>query len=488
MKYQLAKKVLFLVLSGFVAIFALGAITNLIHERLYYQSEAKQSVANSWSDQQQLLGPFLVIQYQYQVLTPTWNKESESYIDKPVKKEAQIYLIPEKMHINATMSTQERSRGIFSFPVYTTQLDVAGKFDLSPLQALYDRDDVVNIYHPYLSVPVSDMRGINNKPVLAWQGKQIDFESGSQMRFNPQGLHVPMPNLSVGNGEFSYHLSLRGMDSFWFTPTAKDTQVTMSAAWPHPSFVGQFLPTERHIGTDKFDAKWQVSEFSSNIMQQLNECIEGECSALAYNRFGVTLASPIEIYSQSIRSTKYGLLFVGLTFVSFFVFEVLKQLRIHPIQYTLVALSLSVFYLLLIALSEHVGFLGAYSLATLACVSLLAFYIASILKNYRWGVGFGGLLTFLYGLLYLILSSEDHALMLGATLVFATLTIVMIATRHLDWYGISDWATEKAKAQLYKAQEEEHEETIEEWMTDDEKTPNTKEDIEKQSNPDNLPR
>ncbi|MFO6425485.1 cell envelope integrity protein CreD [Motilimonas sp. KMU-193] len=467
MKSMLGKKIVFLVISGLLAAFALTVIEDLIQQRLYYQDEAKRSVAHAWSGQQQVFGPMLVVPYHYREVKSVWDSKLEKYIERTVEHRSVLYIIPEQLKLNSQMTTQQRSRGIFSFPVFTSQMTLAGEFDLTEYNRLKNMPNVFKIETPYLAVTLSDMRGINNKPVLNWQSTQRSFAAGSNLSFSPQGVHAPLENLTGTHAEFAFELNLRGMDTLWFTPIAKDTKVDLAASWPHPNFVGQFLPTEREINQEQFQAKWQVSEFSSNITQNVTHCQTGDCSALMSNRFGVSLNTPVDIYRQSIRSAKYGLLFVGLTFISFFMFEMLKRLQIHPVQYTLVALALSVFYLLLIALSEHLGFLMAYGLATSACVLLLTFYLTSILRNVKWGLGFGGFITLLYVLLYVILSSEDHALLLGAGLVFATLVLVMAATRHLDWYQVSNWASEKAKAQLYrnKAEDEWEVEVLDEPET-----------------------
>ncbi|MDO6527951.1 cell envelope integrity protein CreD [Motilimonas sp. 1_MG-2023] len=455
MKSMLGKKIIFLVFSGLLAAFALTVIEELIQERLHYQDQAKRSVAHAWSGEQQVFGPMLVVPHHYREVKSVWDGKLEKYINRTVEHRSVLYIIPEHLKLDSQMTTQQRARGIFSFPVFTSQMTLAGEFDLTEYNRLKNMPNVFNIETPYLAVTLSDMRGINNKPILNWQSSQRNFAAGSNLSFSPQGVHAPLENLTGTRAKFDFELNLRGMDTLWFTPIAKDTKVDLAASWPHPNFVGQFLPTEREISQQQFQAKWQVSEFSSNITQDVTRCQTGDCSGLMSNRFGVSLNTPVDIYRQSIRSAKYGLLFVGLTFISFFVFEVLKRLQIHPVQYTLVALALSVFYLLLIALSEHLGFLMAYALATSACVLLLTFYVASILRNVKWGLGFGGFIALLYVLLYVILSSEDHALLLGAGLVFAALVLVMAATRHLDWYQVSNWASEKAKAQLYRAKQEE---------------------------------
>jgi len=449
MKYMLAKKVLFLLISAGIAMIALSMVEGLIKDRLYYQNEARESIAASWSGEQQIIGPILVVPYSYEKTELYWDKVSESERSKIVTYAKQLYIIPEQMHMDADLLTQERSKGLFSFPVYTAKVQFAGEFELSALHALRKSlrgyGASAKLGEPYLGVSVGDMRGINNRPTLLWQGNEHVFEAGSRLFAAQQGIHVPMPDLAWDKLEasFSFTLSVRGMDALWFTPIAKETSLKLNAAWPHPNFKGRFLPNTHTIDAESFQAEWKLSEFSTDIIRDVRNS-HGNGYALQENRFGVYLDSPVDIYRQSIRSTKYGFLFVGLTFISFFVFEILKKLRIHPVQYTLISFSLAIFYLLLVALAETLGFMLAYVGATLACVSLLTLYVCSILKNVRWGLAFGAFVTVLYTLLYIILRSEDHALLLGSGLVFAMLGMVMFATRHVDWYAVSSLLEKKA--------------------------------------------
>ncbi len=433
----LSKKILFLILSCVVAIIALTLIESLIYERISYQDEARYSVANSWSGEQQLLGPLLVVPYKYTETKKRTDEKTGNVLEELITRSSKLYLVPEQLNIQSELTTQSRYRGIFSFPVYSTQFDIDGSFDTTAIKQLRQRSDVIWTGSPYLAVSVSDMRGIISQPEIRWNNEPISFLSGSRLSFNNQGVHALIKENSGSSARFTVKIGLRGMDNLWFSPTGKNTQIAIAANWPHPNFVGKFLPDERHIEQNGFSAIWHISEFSSNLLQDVKSCQYGDCSALTNNRFGFALNEPVNIYRQSIRAAKYGLLFVGLTFLSFFIFETLKRLQIHPVQYTLVGLSISIFYLLLIALSEHVGFVYAYLSATSACCLLLSVYISAMIKNRAWGASFGVMITLLYGMLYIIISSEDHALLLGSILVFLALAGVMLLTKNFDWHQVS---------------------------------------------------
>ena len=286
---------------------------------------------------------------------------------------------------------------------------------------------------------VNDVRGVEKQPVVQWQGRKIEFEPDSLLKELRNGMHAPLGVVeeSDQNVAFSFDLDLHGMERLKFSPLGKSTVVTLKSDWPDPSFIGRYLPSERQIDEQGFTASWNVSSFSSSVAQNLQACKKGSCSSLANDMFGVTLFNSVDIYQQSERSIKYGLLFISLTFVVFFLFEVIKGLRLHPMQYLLVGLGLSVFFLLLVSLSELMAFAMAYLVATLASTALIGFYVSSILQSYKLGGFISAGLLLLYGMLYGILGSEDNALLMGSMLIFSVLALVMTVTRRIDWYELS---------------------------------------------------
>jgi inner membrane protein len=246
-------------------------------------------------------------------------------------------------------------------------------------------------------------------------------------------------------------LELIGTDRLMFLPIGAVTDVELSSDWPHPGFAGAFLPDKRSVSARGFEARWKLSRFATGVddaMARIPESVSpgvptpsdsrGGESGFLHTELGVRFVQPVDVYVQSERAVKYGFLFVFLTFVAFFLFEVLRRMAVHPIQYALCGAALALFFLLLFSLSEHLPFAAAYLVASGACVGLLAFYVGNVLRSVRRGGLFGGLLGALYGFLYVILESEDYALLLGALLLFAALGIVMIMTRRVDWYRVSE--------------------------------------------------
>jgi inner membrane protein len=294
------------------------------------------------------------------------------------------------------------------------------------------------------------VRGIRNIPKIDWGGRLIEFEQGTDLFAFRSGLHAPlgaMPMASAQQVTFSFDLGLDGIERQHFVPVAKNSQISIKSNWPHPQFGGRFLPSpkNRQIDAQGFNVAWNISSLATNAQTQLSS-IEGEFKVPdsaplgQVDRFSVGFIEPVNVYSQSDRATKYGLLFVALTFAAFFIFEILKSLPIHPVQYLLVGLALVIFFLLLVGLAEHIAFWMAYVIASAACIALTSFYLTWVLRSAARALGFGVALTLLYGALYGLLNSENNALVLGSILLFAVLAAVMVVTRKVDWYQVGKGA------------------------------------------------
>ena len=267
----------------------------------------------------------------------------------------------------------------------------------------------------------------------------MEFAQGSSVNAIRSGIHASIGSIdatSAQNIPFELSLNLRGMEQFSFVPIANTNNVALNSSWQSPRFDGSILPETKTINDKGFKANWAVSSLASNVQEKLLTSLKTNTTQ-TFESLSIGFIEPINIYSQADRATKYGLLFIGLTFAGFFVFEILKQLRIHPAQYTLVGLAMALFYLLLVSLSEHISFVWSYIAASAACVSLLGYYLSFVLKSKAHGLVFASMLTALYGALYGILASEDNALMMGSLLVFGLLALTMIVTRKVDWYEIS---------------------------------------------------
>ncbi len=426
---------------------ALEMISGIISERTSYRNQARFSIARSWTGEQKIIGPILIVPYIQTVKSTSWNKETKEEVIHTRQVHRKIFLMPEELEINSHADTEVRYRGMYQVPVYTAQLQFQGRFSNKPLVSRFkENNNIVSIGQPYLSVFITDIRGIPSRPDLIWSQEETTFKSGSHVNGAPKGMHAVLPELETGsekNYPFSFDLTLRGMENLAFAPLGMNTLVAVESDWPHPSFTGNYLPEQHHESAAGFNAAWRVSSFSSDARHQLEKCKKDNCSELLMNTFGVSMIQPVDIYQQSERSVKYGILFISLTFVAIIVFEIIKKLSIHPIQYLLVGLALAIFYLLLISLSEHIAFHWAYLVATSACTILLCFYLTGVMQSFKQGLFFSVLIAALYGILFVILRAEDFALLMGCMLLFAALALCMIVTRHIDWYQLSARAVSK---------------------------------------------
>ena len=426
-------------------------IREVVSERSYYRDEAKQSIAASWTGEQKLLGPILVLPYARRTQRMVWdtNKERQHLVEQVTEK--RLFVLPSNLEIDAKVRTEERSRGIYTIPVYESAIDVQGVFENKRILALL-KDEAVAVHwdKASLSMPVSDIRGIVVEPVLRWNGKNREFVSGSGIGPQGGGMRAGVGGLDVSQPArftFGFSVQVHGMETLQFSPVGKNTRVTVQSAWRHPSFLGRYLPNERTIDEHGFSAKWRISSFSGDMARISALCETGKCDQFFNNTFGVALVQPVDIYHQAERSVKYAILIISLTFVAFFLFEVMRSIQLHPMQYLLVGCSLTVFYLLLVSLSEHIAFVWAYLIASLANTALIGIYVSAVLNSRLRGLVLMGSLLALYGMLYLILRSEDNALLMGSLLIFGVLAFVMLLTRDLDWYRVServagqvDWA------------------------------------------------
>ena len=441
MKREMTKKIVFIAVLMLLLMIPLSMIEGVVNERSYYRTEARNSIADSWTGQQRVLGPLLVLPYHEFRNEKIWNKELKKYETKVQRYEREIYLTPETLKIKTAVVTDERSRGIYTIPVYTSEMSVSGSFTRQRItETVAQSEGRIKWLEPRLSVVISDTRGVVEPPVLKWKNSSVEFTPGARLGSLKTGIHAMLNKLDSTNTplDFSFKIKLRGMETLQFSPVGKHTDVSVNADWPHPSFIGRYLPDERTIDEKHFDAHWSVSSFSSSMPQLVSECEQGNCNEFMENTFGVTLFNSVDIYQQSERSVKYAMLFVTLGFVAFFLFEIIKGLRLHPMQYLLMGLGLSVFYLLLISLSEHIAFPLAYLTAALASTAVIGFYLSGVLRSVRHSLGFSTTLLSLYAMLFSILRSEDNSLLMGALLIFAVLSLVMVVTRRFDWYVIGE--------------------------------------------------
>lgn len=438
MRFNIGLKAIIVGVLGLVMLLPLAMIDGVTSERVSLKSRTEADIAAAWTGHQQMIGPVLNLPYEQRYTERRWNEQNKAYEEQRLTRWSSLQLIPDQLEIDGDIATELRSRGIYSVPVYRGQFRLAGQFRLSDLKKTAEKIEGFSRWgDATLSLAIGDVRGIGARPVLLWDQHELSFAAGSHIPHLSNGINARLPTIMVGQTvSFKISLELRGSRGLSLVPVASNALARLSADWPHPNFSGRFLPAAHDISDQGFSARWQTSSFSTNIRQALQQCTTGECQLLYSNAFSVGFVQIVDVYQKVKRATKYGVLFVVLTFISFFLAESLLNTSLHPLQYLLCGAALAIFYLLLLSLSEHIAFGAAYLLATVSCVGLITFYLAGALGSPKLGAFYGAAITVLYAKMFAILHSEDYALLMGSLLLFAILVIVMAITRKVNWYSI----------------------------------------------------
>lgn len=442
---DLTKKIITIVVIICALLVGIGMISSLIHERATLKKSVEQDIAKSSVQAQTLAAPVITFPY----IAKFYDREKSVYR----QIENAFYFFPEQLTVNGNLTTEERYRGIYKVNLYTFKGQLTAEFVLP--ENPYSQKDEELTYEfgePYIALKISDIRGIGNSTSITLNGQQLKLLPLGGNGYLGEGVKGQLSPDMLNSGEsikFNVDLELKGTSALSFIPVGKDTRVTLSGAWPHPSFSGNALPKDRTIDKQAFTASWEVSKFANITPKVLGDCWSSKsfnCSSdKGMSSFGVDLVDTVDQYRKSYRAVKYGILFVGLTFIGFFVFEVVRRINIHGVQYSLVGFALVLFFLLLISLSEHIGFLWAYVVAAIACIGLITYYLYSILRDKKVTLLFSGLLTSLYVVLYILLNGEEYSLVLGSILLFLVMGAMMILTRNVDWNELSQRSFKKSK-------------------------------------------
>jgi len=424
-----------------VLLVPLMMILGVIEGRERYRNHAITRVAQSYANDQLLTGPVRVLPWteRYRNETTGANGKVKNEI---LTREGYELHMPARLRVKGQLQPDERRIGLFPVPVYRLHARIHAEFD----EADYPAKEGRSYGQPYLVLGIKDVRGLVGTPHLRVDDQNTPPQAGTGVlhEFSRGGLRAALPaldneqhgTLSAGN-VVELELVLGGTHKLAIVPLADDTQVSLNSSWPHPLFGGSFLPVERSVSDTGFEAHWAISSLASTAQTQLLANLKMGRESIEV--LDVQLSTPVDVYTQTGRAAKYGILFILLTFVGFALFELIKNLRIHPLQYLMVGLALTIFFLLLLSLSEHITFWQAYMLSAAACIGLQGFYLSGVLSNSKHGLTFSAILSVLYAVLYVILISESNALMMGTLLLFSILTAIMWITRKVDWYNIVNW-------------------------------------------------
>jgi len=405
-------------------------IGDLVSERMARRDVAVVEVSQKWGAVQRLTGPALVVPY-----THKWTeRDGKAVVEKSQLRT--LTILPSELSARARIDGAERYRGIFAVPVYRASVEIGGVFAMPSLADLRIDPALVEWSRSQLVLGIADVHAIQSRATAAWGGAELPFRSGPGSSDLKAGIHAPIAKPFAGPmARFVLQVDLNGSSGLYFTPVGEQTTVTVDSNWPSPSFQGNWLPGEHSIGADGFRARWQIPFLGRNQAPAWTSASPHTLSDLGDAAFGVDLVTPVDAHRMSERSVKYARLFVLLTFGVIWLIEVLTGVRVHPIQYLLIGGALCTFYLLELSLAEHLGFATAYLLAGTAVVGLVGLYAAVALRGWSRALAVGCTIGGLYGYLYVLLTNEDYALLLGSLGVFAAVAVTMLLTRKVDWYA-----------------------------------------------------
>ena len=430
---------------GFIILILLipsSMLSDLIQEREDLRDVAIKELSSKWGEEQTIGGPVLSIPYKYYIKDKDGNVETR--IDY-------AHFLPDNLKVSGNVEPEKRKRGIYVVVLYNSQLSVSGNFKKPALNKLNVSLENFIFEDAFISLGITDMKGIKESISFKWNDSSNYFNPGIVTHdIFESGISVPVPlDKSLSTYDFSFALNLNGSKGVHFLPIAKETNVSLTSSWDNPSFQGAFLPDTRTVNQNGFTSHWKVLQLNRNYAQQgLGSYLktnnsDGSDDHLQKSSFGVNLLLPIDEYQKTMRSAKYGIMFILLTFLAFFFIEVLNKKRLHSIQYFLIGFSICLFYVLLLSLSEHLSFNISYLLSCIVIISLDTYYYSHILKNKKLTYFMSGALVILYGFFYSLLQLQDYSLLVGSCGLLLILGVIMYLTRNIDWYALQAANEEK---------------------------------------------
>ncbi len=399
-------------------------IRNLVRERQQTRDEVIGEISSKWGEGQIITGPVISVPF----------KEIVKQKDVPDTYTIHYaHFLPDMLDIHGELIPEVRYRSIYKVVLYKSKLKFSGTFTRPDFSGWKIDPGLILWDEAFISMGIPDMRGIKERVVIDLNGKSLEVNPGVPSRdIIHSGISALVPAIAdTGKTGYTFRFSLdiNGSETVGFVPLGRTTRVNLSSSWQDPSFDGAFLPDDRHIDEKGFKARWTILHLNRNFPQQW---LDREYGTSDWS-FGVSLRFPVDHYQKSERSAKYAIMFIVLTFITFFFTEVLGKKRVHPIQYLLIGFSLCIFYTLLLALSEQIGFLWAYIIASVAIIVLITAYSASVLRNRKLVILVAFILIALYAFLFTILQVEAYSLLMGSIGLFVVMAVIMYLSRNVEW-------------------------------------------------------
>lgn len=443
------RKFLMVVLMGVLISIPLFTVWLLNYDRQSQSETAQRSIVSGWGGQQVFAGPKLVLPYRAKITESV--EENGQTVTRTNIVTRELFVAPERVTLASQLNTETKQRAIYEVVVYDTAMTGSAIFRLpEDLDRFGVTRDQIDFGRAELRFGLSDARGLAGDNTVVVDGQSLELQPGKGLgETGNSGFFAFLDGSALEDGaiEADFKVRFKGHQSVTLAPHAGQTEWTVRSEWPHPSFAGSFLPESRTVGAEGFKAKYVITNLAlgtSLITMDAGQAVQPmRARDMAYADPGqavaasatVDLIQPVDLYGQVDRAAKYGFLIIGFTFVAFLLFDLIGGVRISAVQYILVGVALVLFFVLLLAFAEIIGFAWAYVMASLATIGLISTYSAAVLSSWRRASTIGGLLAGLYGAIYILLSLEAYSLLIGSLLIFAALAGVMFVTRRLDWSG-----------------------------------------------------
>lgn len=421
---SLVKKIGFLFVLAVLLQIPMFFIHRIIDDRGYSYNNMVEEIGNEWGRKQTIGGVFLVIPYSDKQIE---YDDSGKKIEKSVVKD--YIILPDKLNAKVNLKDEVRERGIYKTTVYNGDIILGGEFpkleDVLPDNNIYP-------YNIGIGIGITDTKSLMKVEEMKVEGKDIKLESGTGIKQYPLNTGVSgriYENLLQKDKiHFSIKFSLRGNGGIEILPFGRENHFEVKSTWKAPKFYG-ILPSTKVIDENGFKAEWEVSSFVRNYKQDF---VDGYYSDISEGKIGVDLYEGVTHYRQVMRAVKYSMLFIMLSLFVVYIFEVTSKRFTHYVQYGVVGFSLTMFYLVLLSMSEYFSFNLAYIIAALMVVIPNSLYIKAVTKNSKYGVGMLAFLSGIYAVLYSILKMEQYALITGTILLMTVLYVMMYITRNIE--------------------------------------------------------
>lgn len=412
----------------------LGMIDSLLWERKNYLDNVHQEIQNAWGTSQTINGLELTVPYS--IITTSTNSVTKEVTEYKDKRYA--HFLPSKLNIKGDINTHEVHRGIYDVTVYDSNLKIDGEFASPDFNKWKEDNWIIHWDQAFVSLGIKNVASIKELIHLNWNENEYTLQPGSENAgIIRSGMSSPVNLVENDLVNFSFNLFLKGSNSLQFIPLGKETNVHLTSPWAAPKFNGKFSPLtdkdKRIINDDGFDVQWKVLYLNRSFPQQYLS----DPGGVFDSKFGVEIFEPVDEYTKTTRSAKYAMLFIVLTFIAFFFIQIINKVSIHFFQFIIVGLALSLFYILLISLSEHIGFNKAYLIAASGIILEISLYVKAIFKSWRLGFLMLTLLIVLYAFIFIIIQLESYSLLAGSVGLFIVLGALMYLSRNIDWKNIS---------------------------------------------------